>query len=85
MKKIIINYLLLFITILLFSCKIQKPNYQYDKYLALDVIYFKTDNLYQVKLLNLSNSNKLNLYFINKYKKGDTIYYIGKSILYKVK
>ena len=79
------KYLLLFITILLFSCKNQQPNYQYDKYLALDVRYFKTDSLYQIKLLNLNNCNKLTLYFVDKYNKGDTIYYIGKSIRYKVK
>ena len=79
MKKI-----LLILIILLSSCSSKVLSYTTDTYYVTRVTYYKSDNLWQAKVINLNNKQKLTLIFAYKISVGDTLHGIGNQEWRKV-
>ena len=79
MKKIIV-----ILIILLSSCSSKVLSYTTDTYYVTKVTYYKSDNLWQAKVINLNNKQKLTLIFAYKISVGDTLHGIGNQEWRKV-
>ena len=79
MKKIV-----LLLILLLSSCSSKVLSYTTDTYYVTKVTYYKSYELWQAKVINLSNKRKLALIFAYKISVGDTLHGIGNQEWRKV-
>ena len=79
MKKI-----LLILIILLSSCSYKVLSYTIDTYYVTKVTYYKSYELWQAKVINLNNKQRLALIFAYKISVGDTLHGIGNQEWRKV-
>lgn len=78
------KYILLILVILLGSCT-NKISYSTDNYYVTKVKYYKSDSLWQAKVINLNNKQNLNLIFTYKINVGDTLLTLGNQEWRKIK
>ena len=74
MKKI-----LLILIILLSSCSPKVISYSTDTYYVTKVRYYKSYKLWEARVTNLNNEQKLTLIFTYEITVGDTLYGIGNQ------
>ena len=74
MKKI-----LLILIILLSSCSPKVISYNTDTYHVTKVRYYKPYKLWEAKVINLNNEQKLTLIFTYEISVGDTLHGIGNQ------
>ena len=79
MKKIA-----LLLILLLSSCSSKVLSYTTDTYYVTKVTYYKSYELWQAKVINLNNKQKLTLIFAYKISVGDTLHGIGNQEWRKV-
>lgn len=74
MKKIA-----LILILLLSSCSYKTLSYTTDNYYVTKVRYYKSYKLWEAKVANISNKQKLTLIFTYKITVGDTLYGLGNQ------